>query len=95
MVVHARGNTAQAKAKRALEAAGILIGKYEQVGFLLIGKGKKRKMLAAHRQPDSSVEWLIEGETELHSETTFLLYEEVAKHWESLFIKLDGVSDAV
>jgi len=95
MTVHKGGNTAQAKAKRALESAGVLISKFEPVGFLIIGSGKKRKVLAAHRLPDSTVEWVWQGETALHRETNFLTPEEAAKHWDMLLKKLDGVNDVV
>ena len=93
MVDRKGGKTAQAKAKRALGGAGITISRYEQVGFLIVGSGKKRKVLSAHRLPDSTVEWLWQGETILHRETNFLTPEEAAKHWDSLLKKLDGVSD--
>jgi len=88
------GKTAQAKAKKVLKAAGITIGRYEQVGYLIIGSGKKRKVLAAHRLPDSTVEWLWQNsDPTLHRETNFLTPEEAAKQWDSLLTKLDGVSN--
>jgi len=95
MVDRKGGKTAQAKAKRALKAAGIVVGKFEQVGFLIVGSGKKRKVLTAHRLPDSTVEWFWQGDEPitLHRETNFLSPEEAAKLWDLLLTKLDGVKD--
>ncbi len=91
MQVHStRGNTAQVRAKKALVEAGVELMKFEQVGFLLIGKGKNRRRLAAHWLPDSAIEWLYEGEMALRREIEFLSREEAERMWDAMVKKLDG-----
>ena len=90
MQVHTtRENVAQVRAKRVLKEAGVAFERFEQVGFLLVGKGKKRRRIAAHRLPDSTVEWLIEGEKTLHQETALLSLLEAEGMWGILVKKVD------
>ena len=85
------GTTAQVRAKKALEAAGIVVQRSEQVGFLILGSGKKQKRLIAHMLPDSRVEWMWHGDETLHLETEFLTPEEAERQWDQTVKKLDGV----
>jgi hypothetical protein len=41
--------------------------------------------------PDSTIEWLLEGETTLHREAELLTQEEAEKMWDTMLKKLDGV----
>jgi len=85
------GNTAQVRAARELTKTGVVILRFDQVGFLIIGSGKKQWRIAAHRLEDSTVEWLRDGETTLRLETEFLTPEEAEKMWNLTVKKLDGV----
>ena len=83
--------TAQSKAMKALQEAGVVFQRFEQVGFLLIGSGKKQRRIAAHALPDSTVEWMWSDEKVLHRNTDFLTDEVAEWVWDSMVKKLDGV----
>jgi DNA polymerase-2 len=94
MRVHTGRNTAQAKALLALIEAGVVFQKFEQVGFLLVGTGKKQRRIAAHALPDSTVEWMWMDEKVLRRNTDFLTTEEAERMFDAMVNKLDGVEIA-
>jgi DNA polymerase elongation subunit (family B) len=86
-------NTAQSRAKRELQAAGVVFQKFDQVGFLILGTGKKQRRVYAHLLDDSTVEWLWDNDDTRtpHRNTDFLKPEEASKLWDTMVEKLDGV----
>jgi len=84
-------NTAQARAKRALQEAGVVFQKFDQVGFLILGSGKKQRRLYAHWLQDSTVEWTWDDEKRLRTDTDFLSPDEAARLWDSMLLKVNGV----
>lgn len=92
MQIHtSRKTVAQVRARDSLAAIGIKFDKYEQVGFFIIGSGKKQRRVAAHWLGDSTVEWMWEDEGRLRTDKSFFGAEEREKAWDRMAKKLDFV----